>query len=86
MHESGYDFGAFIHTLCGTLRFVAQRWDRLTMQSTLGMIVHELDTDFWCNGTHTMCVACILDKGWNALGLAGSNIIKSMPFLLTRFI
>ena len=39
-------FGAFIHTLCGILRFVAQRWDRLTTQSTLGMIVHELDTDF----------------------------------------
>ena len=61
-------FGAFIHTLCGTLRFVAQRWDRLTTQSMLGMLVHELDTDFWCNGTHTMCVACILDKVWNALG------------------
>ena len=37
------------------------------MRSTLGMIVHELDSDLWCNEARAMCVACTLDKVWNAL-------------------
>ena len=42
-------------------------WDILTMRSTLGMIVHELDSDLWCNEARAMCVACTLDEVWNAL-------------------